>query len=251
MSRLFSILILAIAIFCHPSQSNAAEESIKSVTTELNVAQATALIVDKTNAFRRDHSLPALPSNVHLTQAAQQFAEFMAKTGKYGHRADGRTPADRVKAANYAYCAIRENIAYHRDSRAITAEDLAEFFTQGWINSPGHRENILAQYATETGVGVATKDGLTYFAVQLFGRPKSAAYEVTLTNKTKLMQTVNIEDDDGSRSTDLPPLTTLKMERCYPITLNIKDSAISESIADPTVLEINRSDAGELRLIRK
>jgi uncharacterized protein YkwD len=250
MNKLFIILILAMAIFCQPWQSNAAEENSERATA-INLDHTTALIVDKTNAFRRDHQLQALPSDANLTQAAQQFADFMARTNKYGHHADGRTPAERVKAAGYDYCAIRENIAYHRDSRPITAEDLARFFTQGWIGSPGHRENILAKYATETGTGVATTDGLTFYAVQLFGRPKSASYEITLTNNTDSVQTLNIEAEDRSQSIDLSPLTTLKMERCFPVTLTIENSSITASIEDSAALEITRSDAGELGLTRK
>lgn len=36
----------------------------------------------------------------------------MAKTGKYGHAADGRKPAERAAAHGYEYCIVRENIAY-------------------------------------------------------------------------------------------------------------------------------------------
>ena len=64
----------------------------------------------------------------------------MAESGKYGHQADGQTPARRAKEAGYQY-----------------------------------RENILADFVTETGVSVASSHGMTFYAVQLFGRPKSAA----------------------------------------------------------------------------
>lgn len=243
MNQFLPLLMLALLIFCQPLPSDAA--------TEIDLDGAAATIVDRTNAFRRDHRLQALPTNRNLTEAAQQFAEFMARTDKYGHRADGRTPAERVKAAGYDYCAVRENIAYRMDSRNITAEQLASAFTEGWIDSPSHRENILTQYATETGVGVATTDGLTFYAVQLFGRPQSAAYEITLTNNTDSVQTVAIESEDRSQRIDLSPLTTLKMKRCFPITLKIEDSSIAEPISDSAALEITRSEAGALRLIRQ
>jgi uncharacterized protein YkwD len=241
-SKLFIILIFITVVFCQPSLAKAA--------TKINLDETSAMIIDKSNAFRHDHQLSALPTDQNLTQTAQTFAEYMARTKKYGHTADGRTPAERAQAAGYDYCAIRENIAYRMDNRNITAKDLASIFTQGWIDSPGHRKNILAKYVTETGVGVATTDGLTFFAVQLFGRPKSASYTITLTNNTGSMQTLNIEVENGSNSTDLSPRTILKMQRCSPITIVIENSSIRESIDASVELEINQSDDGELRLTR-
>jgi uncharacterized protein YkwD len=42
---------------------------------------------------------------------------------------------------------------------------------EGWKRSPGHRRNLLAREATQTGVAVARSDQGYYYAVQLFGRP--------------------------------------------------------------------------------
>jgi len=54
-------------------------------------------IVQQTNDFRKSNQLRAVNPDEHLTQAAKKFAKFMASTGKYGHRANDMTPAERAE----------------------------------------------------------------------------------------------------------------------------------------------------------
>lgn len=165
----------------HEGESTRAKATARSPNMITAVQEA---IVDQTNEFRRSNQLEAVQRDEHLMQAAKKFAEFMARTGKYGHRANGMTPAQRAEAAGYDYCVVRENIAYRTNTGDVTADSLIEVFVQGWIDSPPHRENMLADYATQTGVAVATTDDVTYYAVQMFGRPKSAAFRLKLTNES-------------------------------------------------------------------
>jgi len=134
--------------------------------------RAAALVVDVANDFRREHRLPALQANARLGQAAREFAEFMAKTDRLSHTADGREPAQRVRSHGYDYCMVAENIAYRFDSRGFAgAEPLVRGFVDGWKASPGHRQNLLDREAVETGAGVAhSAQSGRYYAVQLFGR---------------------------------------------------------------------------------
>ncbi len=53
-------------------------------------------IVKQTNQFRHSNDLAPVERDEHLTQAAAKFAAFMAETSKYGHRANGMTPAERA-----------------------------------------------------------------------------------------------------------------------------------------------------------
>ena len=85
---------------------------------------------------------------------AQAFADYMARTDRYGHTADGNQPSDRAKARGYDYCIVLENIAYAFNSEGFTGEKLAGQFVTGWQNSPGHRRNMLDPDVTETGVAV-------------------------------------------------------------------------------------------------
>lgn len=209
---------LSLVVLCCialPGLTRAADPSL--------IREVERAIVEQTNDFRKENDLPTVELDENLNACASEFANFMAKTGKYGHQADGRRPAQRAEAAGYQYCVVRENIAYRTNTGEVTASGLIEVFVQGWIDSPPHRENMLADYVTETGVGVATTDGVTYYAVQLFGRPKSAAISLTVLNKSTDPRILVIEANDSVDQVELPPGTTLKMTRCFPTTLRLQD----------------------------
>jgi uncharacterized protein YkwD len=89
------------------------------------------LIIEKTNAFRREQKLAAVEVNPRLAAAAEDFARYMARTNRFGHTADGSRPADRAAKHGYAYCIIAENIAYQYRSQGFTAAELAEALFQG------------------------------------------------------------------------------------------------------------------------
>ena len=97
-----------------------------------DLARVTQLIVERTNQFRKSEGRPEVAANDKLTAAAKTFAEYMARTLRYGHTADGSKPADRAAKQGYEYCLIAENIAYAYRSTAFTAEDLAKLFVEGW-----------------------------------------------------------------------------------------------------------------------
>ncbi|WP_162006649.1 CAP domain-containing protein [Roseimaritima sediminicola] len=184
-------------------------------------------IIRQTNEFRQSKDLPPLESEASLTQAAERFAQFMAETDQYGHRADDRTPAQRAEAAGYDYCVVRENIAYRTNTGEVSVDSLTEVFVQGWIDSPPHRKNMLADYSTHTGVAVASEDGTTFYAVQLFGRPKSAAFRVKLMNQTGQTQTVRFRADDQQDEVELRPRMILTLSRCFPTEISIVDREAS------------------------
>jgi hypothetical protein len=163
------------------------QDEIRTVlaATLAEPADTAAAIVERTNAFRKVQGLDALSVDDKLGEAARGFARFMARTGKYGHTADGRTPAQRAAAARYDYCLVAENIAYeYRSSGFASAAALGGEFVEGWKHSPEHRRNMLDPAATETGVGVTQGEQGRYFAVQMFGRPRSAAVRFSVENRS-------------------------------------------------------------------
>ncbi len=96
-----------------------------------------------------------------LAQAAHDHALDMSVNDYYDHVSlDGRTVQDRIEAAGYVGRAFAENI--HRGQ--LTPEDAME----GWMNSSGHRGNILHGQLEEIGVGYAE---VGHFWVQNFGTP--------------------------------------------------------------------------------
>lgn len=235
--RRYSLLLLCsfVLLFVFSFDSVLADAPAASLTAEVEKA-----IFEKTNRFRAKHQLPALSTDDELTKAATEFAEFMAESGKYGHQADDRTPADRAKAAGYKYCVIRENIAYRTNTGDVTADDLIEVFVPGWIDSPPHRENMLAQHITNTGIGVATTDEITYYAVVMFGRPESAKIKLKITNESGAAQTLVIEAGDATQEVEMPSRGFVSVTQCFPATLWLagKDAKLTvDESADLIVTE--------------
>lgn len=129
-----------------------------------------SVLVDLANNDRTDNQIASLSVNPLLEEAARMKAEDMASKGYFAHTSpEGVTPWYWFSQAQYHFAYAGENLATNfDDSAAVNA---------AWMNSPGHRENILNEHFTE--VGIATARGEfegkeTIFVVQLFGRPVRA-----------------------------------------------------------------------------
>lgn len=125
------------------------------------------VLVDSTNVERQKMNEGQLAINPLLQQAAQAKAQDMATKGYFAHTSpDGVTPWYWLQQVDYAYTSAGENLAINfTDSKDVIL---------AWMNSPGHRANILNQSYTE--IGIATAKGLykgqeATFVVQFFGRP--------------------------------------------------------------------------------
>jgi uncharacterized protein YkwD len=114
-----------------------------------------------TNKQRAAHGCKPLHVDARLTKAARVQSSYMARTGKFSHvGGGGSTFVARQKAANYPRPA-GENIAFGYRTGATVVK--------AWMNSPGHRANILNCKATTIGVGsVYAANGTTYLT-QEFG----------------------------------------------------------------------------------
>jgi uncharacterized protein YkwD len=122
-------------------------------------------IVEAHNKFRSEAKLKKLTVNRKLMAAAQAHAEDMARRKKMSHTGgDGSSSSDRIKARGYKYFRTGENVAYGRFS--------VERVMKGWMDSPGHKRNILGGFS-EIGVGCAVdEDGKRYWCVT-FGLPSA------------------------------------------------------------------------------
>lgn len=167
-------------------------------------------IVERINAERRGQGREPLDTEPRLAAAALVLAGHMARTGRYGHQADGRTPAERVAAQGYEHCLVSENIAWQRDSRGFSTAGLATGFVDGWLRSPPHRRNLLDANARQTGVAIARAADGRYYAVQVFARPQSQAVAFSVANRTPRTLAYTL---DGRR-VQLPPRTTHLHRRC-------------------------------------
>ncbi|HZY84712.1 MAG TPA: CAP domain-containing protein [Gemmataceae bacterium] len=139
-----------------------------------DVAEVERLVVAYTNEFRREQGRPPLKVNDRLTKAAGYFADYLARTDRFSHSADGKQPSERATQHGYAWSVVAENIGWAYNSGGFSSEELARELVEGWKNSPGHRRNMLDPDVTEIGVAVAYgKWSGRYYGAQEFGRPKS------------------------------------------------------------------------------
>ncbi|MFG2143354.1 CAP domain-containing protein [Streptomyces sp. NPDC048696] len=121
-----------------------------------------AEVVALTNGHRATAGLRPLADDTRLASAAQAYSTDMAERGFYSHTSpEGLEPWDRARAAGAAHRGIGENIACGQRTAAEVVE--------GWMNSPGHRANILKPDFTHIGVGFAGGGRAGTYWTQLFG----------------------------------------------------------------------------------
>ena len=212
--------------------------------------QAREQVVTTTNEFREQEGLPALKPNAELSKAAQSFAEFMAETGKYGHEADGKKPAERMKEAGYDYCMTAENLAYVENPAGFTAEGLAKKLVDGWKESPPHRKNLLDPDLQDIGVGLARSESGRYYAVQNFGRPKSAEIAFKLTNQTDAAVRYTLDGQEFS----VEPRSTMTHQLCRPADLKLQAEGEEDQVlrpADGSHYVLRKEEAGKVRVEKK
>ena len=100
------------------------------------------------NAQRTAHGLPPLGSQAQLARAARAHSIDMACSGFFSHTgSNGSNAGDRISAEDYRWSTFAENVArgYGSPRNVIT----------GWMDSPGHRANILSPRVVDVGVGYA------------------------------------------------------------------------------------------------
>lgn len=166
-------------------------------------------IVQQTNAFREAQRRAPLTPAAALSEAAQAFADLMARTDRYGHDADGRQPPEREHG--YVYCLVSENIAYRYRRPEFERRELAQTLVQGWESSPIHQRNMLDPDVRDTGVGLArSRNTGRWYAVQMFGLPKDAQIRFQIVNDSP--QTIRYRL--GDRGFELEPRVTRTHLQC-------------------------------------
>lgn len=137
-------------------------------------------VIDLVNAKRQAEGLHALQYDARLAGAARLHSEDMAQQNYFDHDSlDGRNFYERILDAGYDYKTCGENIAagYSSPQAVVSA----------WLNSSGHRANILSPNFCDIGVGYAEVSGSAFrhYWTQDFGRqlgvgacPSGAEYEI-------------------------------------------------------------------------
>jgi uncharacterized protein YkwD len=115
-----------------------------------NLAEIREATLCLLNRERAHEGLPALRRDERLELASQRHSEDMARRRFFAHEnPSGAIPARRMRRAGYAARVVGENLAWGEGDRATP-----EHIVVGWMNSPGHRRNILEADYREIGVGV-------------------------------------------------------------------------------------------------
>lgn len=135
--------------------------------TELEMA-----VHEGINEVRADNGLGPLSFDEGLREVARYHSEDMAENGYFSHTSpSGETMSDRYQRFDYEcrtpineymYGTGAENIFMYGSS-AIEEDELADMVVDGWMNSEGHRANILDENVRREGIGVAvSEDGSVY-----------------------------------------------------------------------------------------
>ena len=108
-------------------------------------------VLDLTNAERQKAGLKPLQTDSNLMKSARQKSTDMATKGYFSHTSPTYgSPFDQMKANGVTYKSAAENIAMGQRSAAEVVK--------GWMESPGHRQNILTPGFTHIGIGYDTND---------------------------------------------------------------------------------------------
>jgi len=115
-----------------------------------------------TNEFRATQGLPPLKWHQALCEIGKEHSKNMGD-GKVAFGHDGFN--ERVAKYPFQPLAAAENVAM---SRGISSVQVAKVGVDGWIQSPGHRKNLLSN-CNYCGIGVYENAQGAYYLTQLFG----------------------------------------------------------------------------------
>lgn len=192
-----------------------------------------AALITMTNEQRDTEALPTLARSTILDTAAQMKADDMARYSYFAHESpDGITPWHWFEKAGYTYAYAGENLAVHfSDSEEVV---------KAWMNSPGHRANIMASNYREIGIGTAKgtyKGTPTVYVVQFFGTPQSALTPSATAPRAKASVTKK-----NSVAISTAPNTT-------PVVLGVEDEKIRATIPDDIKTHSKKTISESMRIV--
>lgn len=118
-------------------------------------------VLELVNQERAKVGADPLKIDQQLDRAADIHTQYQANTDNMTHVGNkGSSLGDRVNATNYEWSRIGENVA----AGYTTPEAVVE----GWMNSPGHRDNILNPEFEEIGISYANSADKTSYWTQVF-----------------------------------------------------------------------------------
>lgn len=121
-------------------------------------------VIRLTNIERSKRGLATLKTNWQLSRCARYKSQDMINRGYFAHQSPTYgSPFDMIESFGISMAAGGENIAM--------GQRTPQEVVKAWMNSPGHRGNMLSTAFTEIGVGVARNKNGSYYWTQMFIRP--------------------------------------------------------------------------------
>lgn len=119
-------------------------------------------LLDLTNQSRANSGLPMLRMDPRLCRAARMHSANMARLNSMSHNLEGKSHQHRTMEAGYPSGMVAENICYSQGNPQAAINT--------WLNSSGHRANMLSYQYSDLGVGIGySQNGQPYYT-QVFGR---------------------------------------------------------------------------------
>ncbi|MGP4071753.1 CAP domain-containing protein [Piscibacillus sp. B03] len=120
-------------------------------------------VVELVNQERQKHGLQPLEASSELSDVAREKSRDMAQNNYFSHTSPTYgSPFDMMQQFGIDYRTAGENIAMGQTS--------PEQVMNGWMNSDGHRKNILSSDFTHIGVGYVEANGKTYWTQMFIGK---------------------------------------------------------------------------------
>jgi len=130
----------------------------------LDVKTTENKVIGLVNVQRAKVGLPPLKANWQVSRVARYKSQDMINKGYFSHTSPTYgSPFTMMESFGIKFSAAGENIAM--------GQSTPEAVMNGWMNSPGHRSNILNPTYTEIGVGLAKNSAGTCYWTQMFIKP--------------------------------------------------------------------------------
>lgn len=126
-----------------------------------NIGSYELQVLNLVNEQRANYGLSALKYSTALEAVAYAHSKDMAQNNYFSHtNLSGQSPFDRMRQAGISYRSAAENIA--------AGQRTPQEVVNAWMNSSGHRANILNSSVTEMGVGIYSGGSYGVYWTQLF-----------------------------------------------------------------------------------
>jgi uncharacterized protein YkwD len=120
--------------------------------------------LNEVNRLRQRHNVAPLRFSEDLLQVARNYSRRMAQENFFSHNdPDGRSVRERVDEASIKWRVVGENLATSNGYINPVAVSL-----HGWMESPGHRRNLLDPEWRQTAIGVWISDNGTVYFTEIF-----------------------------------------------------------------------------------